>query len=230
MNVLEGKTIALCLTGNSFPYGMLNSYRNLCVNLTMNGIDWFESQYNAADMHNCRNKVLLKGASQTKDVKPFGGKHYDYILFIDHDHTFTIDDVIRLAEKDERVVGGAYSSDARYLIAGTLHDDGNHRVPVADLRYNGIRRVSWIGLGFALIKYGVFEELGYPWFQHRTVYYPKMGSEGLYGHTSEDISFGVRCKENGIPIYLDLDTPIGHEKAAYFDARAWKELMIEKTT
>lgn len=222
---LSGKTIALCITGNNFTYGMLYSYRNLCVNLTMNGIDWFEAQHNAADMHNCRNKVLLKGADKTKDVKPFGGRHYDYILFIDRDHTFTIDDVEQLVGHDLPVIGAPYSSDAKFLNAGNLLNDGNHRVPATELKRNDVDKVSWVGFGFVLIQHGVFEKLGYPWFQHREVFYPEIGEEGLYGHTSEDIAFGVRCKEKDIPIYLDLSTPVGHEKAAFFDAKLWKEKL-----
>jgi hypothetical protein len=57
------------------------------------------------------------------------------------------------------------------------------------------------------VKKGVFEALGYPWFQ--TVIHNHQGQDVV---TSEDIGWCSRVKALGYDIYADPEVRIGHRK------------------
>ena len=65
-------------------------------------------------------------------------------------------------------------------------------------------RIHGGGMGCALIKSDVFQQIPYPWFtwvrytdEHR-------------GMLSEDLYFCEQCKKHGIPIYTDTRAGCGH--------------------
>lgn len=67
--------------------------------------------------------------------------------------------------------------------------------------------VSYTGMGFMLVKKGVFESMEYPWFKPIE---KKIGT--MVDFTMEDVSFCLRAKENGFKIYVDPTVRVGHEK------------------
>jgi len=67
--------------------------------------------------------------------------------------------------------------------------------------------VAYNGMGFMLVKRGVFESLDYPWFRP----IEKQIGE-MVDFTMEDVGFCLRAKENGFGVFIDPLVRVGHEK------------------
>ena len=82
--------------------------------------------------------------------------------------------------------------------------------------------VSYNGLGWTLIKKGVFEKLNYPWFYGTKITMNKSVSVGedsevtenreIVDYTSEDVTFFLNLKRASIKPYVDVRSIVGHEK------------------
>ena len=68
--------------------------------------------------------------------------------------------------------------------------------------------VDYAGMGWMLIKKGVFEKIPYPWFAGR---YMQL-SDTICDLTSEDVSFCLAAKDAGFKVWVDPDIRVGHEK------------------
>jgi len=66
---------------------------------------------------------------------------------------------------------------------------------------------AYNGMGFMLIKKGVFESLQYPWFEpiHQSI-------KNLEDFTSEDVAFCLKAREKGFEIFVDPTVIVGHQK------------------
>ena len=60
------------------------------------------------------------------------------------------------------------------------------------------------GMGCALIKASLFNQLSYPWYDW--VNY----ADGNRGMLSEDLFFCEKCRKSGIPIFTDTRVGCGH--------------------
>jgi hypothetical protein len=67
--------------------------------------------------------------------------------------------------------------------------------------------VAYTGMGFMLVKRGVFEKLEYPWFRPIE---KKIGA--MVDFTMEDVAFCLRAKEAGFKVLVDPAVRVGHEK------------------
>ena len=204
-------TIAFCLPGNSFTDGFMLSWTRLITAMTKLEWPYFVSNYRAADMHNCRNRVVIGESKLEKDMKPFGGREYDYMLWIDSDMAFNFAHLRKLIQDDKPVVGGLYPLNRRGdSTAGYLKGNGNHRLALAGFADKSEPFVvDYVGFGFLLIKKGVFETIGFPWFQHRMVDFDDLGLEV---HTSEDVAWCKIAKENGFDTWVDPLVRLPHQK------------------
>ena len=82
--------------------------------------------------------------------------------------------------------------------------------------------VSYNGLGWTLVKKGVFEKLNYPWFYGTKITMNKSVSMGedsevtekreIVDYTSEDVTFFLNLKKADIQPYVDVRSIVGHEK------------------
>jgi len=140
--------------------------------------------------------------------KPFNGAPYDWILWIDSDMVWTFADFDRLMKSaiatDAEIMTGLYlMADGRRFCA--VETIGQHLTPVDLVGQNSPFEVHYNGLGFALIKRGVFERLTWPWFCGDAI-----GADGL--PQSEDVLFAQQCREIGAPIMADPSVVVGHEK------------------
>lgn len=66
---------------------------------------------------------------------------------------------------------------------------------------------SYTGMGFMLVKKGVFESMEYPWFKPIE---KKIGN--MVDFTMEDVGFCLRAGEKGFKIFVDPTVRVGHEK------------------
>ena len=164
------------------------------------------------DIYTSRNQLLGKPADYD-NPKPFDGLDYDYILFIDSDMVFNFHHFQRLIKLDKYIAsglfmmtGGLYYSCA---VDYNMKTGESRKLPVYEAQMKKEPfTVSWNGLAFTLIKRGVFEELGYPWFRQR-IYKTE---DGQIRMMSEDVDFCLRAQEAGFKIWVDPLVKVGHEK------------------
>lgn len=212
-------TIAFCLPGNNFTEGFMMSWTQTVSNFSKLGWPFFVSNFRAADMHNCRNRVALGGAEIKRDVLPFGGKDYDYMMWIDSDMVWNSADIEKLIDLDKDIASGIYLMNLQGVTTcGYLKDNGNHRITA---QYIGTHpdepfKVDYNGFGFVLIKKGVFEKMGFPWFVPRQIEF-----EGIEGvpivHASEDVAWCMEARDKGFDIWIDPSIKLRHQKRVTMD-------------
>ncbi len=150
--------------------------------------------------------------------KPFKGKlDYDYIMWIDSDSVFEVEQfkiLLDQMENDKRyhILSGIYLlEDGRY----SAHFDfstTNKEGPVLpqDIKNLGKKpfKVLYSGMGFMIVRKGVFESLSYPWFMP----FAYVGQGGAQILAGDDASFCMKAQEAGFDILVDPKVIIGHEK------------------
>ena len=161
----------------------------------------------------CLGADVRRGTHQ----KPFDGKiDYDYIMWIDSDQIFSFEQIQKLISYDKDIVSGIYKTENgqnfacvkdwnqdHYKKHGSFYflqqeDCANHR---------GLMEVQYNGMGFMLIKKGVFEKVEYPWFRQM-----KKQVGDLEEYCSEDVAFCQLAREAGFKIFIDPQMVVGHEK------------------
>ena len=203
--------VIFCIPGNSFSNRFLKCWTNLTRELHKKDIEYeLLSQY-IPNVYKVRS--LLLGADRIfgQYQAPWQGKKdYDYIMWIDSDQVFEPNDFFKLLEHDKDIVSGLYLRKPQgdtlndipvYFACFTAPDKGLFTNEV-----NGeLRTVYANGMGWMLVKKGVFEKIDYPWF------YPIHTNDGVGIH-GEDISFQIRAKDVGFDSWVDTSIIVGHEK------------------
>jgi GT2 family glycosyltransferase len=155
--------------------------------------------------------------SRGENQKPFDGKvEYTHLMWIDSDIIFAPQQFQKLLDADKDIVSGLY-----------LMDNGKQFATVKDwdeefFKKNGyfqflspddikdkkdLIEVSYTGMGFMLVKKGVFESMTYPWFKPIE---KRIGN--MVDFTMEDVAFCLRANEKGYKIWIDPQIRVGHEK------------------
>lgn len=125
----------------------------------------------------------------------------EWLLFLDDDHVFPDDILIRLLAHDLPVVGALYLQRQVPFapIAYSEKTDDARYIPIdlTDAPATGLLEVAALGTGGMLIRTEVFRAMEYPWFEH--------------GRASEDLIFCDKVNELGLgPIHVDLGVRLGH--------------------
>jgi len=149
--------------------------------------------------------------------KPFNSKiEYDYILWIDSDIIFTPEQFEKLLANDKDIVSGLYRMENYTQFAAVKEWDeeyfkkngGFQFLTDEDVKGKLLPfQVSYAGLGFTLVKKGVFESLEYPWFKP---HFQKIGE--AVDFSMEDVGFCLDAKEKGYEIWIDPTVIVGHQK------------------
>lgn len=128
----------------------------------------------------------------------------EWLMFIDDDHVFAEDMLLRLLSHEVEIVGGLYMQ--RQIpfmpIAYSAKTDDGVYVPIdlTGLEGEGLYRVRSLGTGGMLIRSEVLRAIPYPWFEH--------------GLASEDHIFCDKATELGIHVHVDLAVRLGHMSPA----------------
>lgn len=102
-------TIVFCLPGKSFSSSFLRSWSELLSYCFNNNIKPLISNHESNNVYYVRNMCLGGDFRLGVQQKPFEGKlEYDYIMWIDSDQVFTVDNFIRLLNHNKDVVSGIY--------------------------------------------------------------------------------------------------------------------------
>ena len=141
------------------------------------------------------------------------------LVFIDSDHAWSLESIMRLIKADVDVVGGAYPSKNNWEhYSVVVYTDAEGR---PEVNKDGLIRAQKVPTGFMKIKRGVFERMKkaypenwyweggnsgairkmYDYFGHLTIDHVKMG---------EDISFCKRWELIGGELYVEPRCDIDH--------------------
>jgi hypothetical protein len=217
-------TIIFCVPGNRFSDNFLKCWTNLFVWCINNNINPILSNHYNSNVYYVRNLCLGADTRRGVDQNPWDGKvDYDYIMWIDSDIFFIPQQLQRLIDSDKDIVSGIYKmhsnkayatveswDDTYYTENGTYEFlTEEHLIEKKDTGAEKIFPVAYTGLGFMLIKKGVFEKLKYPWFRPEWTEYGK----GVEDFTSEDVGFCINAKKAGFNIFVNSDIRVGHEKS-----------------
>lgn len=144
------------------------------------------------------------------------GTDADYLLMLDDDIVFTVQDFDRLYDDvrkaDDAVVSGLYVREDGTPCVFDEVADGEGRVGLRNVTPDQLVGKPWyeagsVGLGFCLVPRRVLEAVkeampdGYPlpWFES-------------VGRLADDSSFCFRVREAGFKIWVDTKVQVGHLK------------------
>jgi hypothetical protein len=214
--------IIVCIPGNNFSSEFLHSWTLFLGECFRRNINIILSNKYTSNVYfvrtMCLGGDLLKGTKQT----PFQGNiEYDYILWIDSDITFTFDDFEKLLIMKKDVASGLYLMDGGKEYATVkkmdfeyLNNNGSFSFISKDVltKYPKTFEVDYTGMGFMLIKKGVIEKLEYPWFEPTFFEFKSKNGFIIKDFCSEDVGFCLKLKNKNIPIYINKNVIVGHQK------------------
>jgi len=213
---LEGKSVVLCLPGATYSGNFLTNLISLCMYIQEQGGRFGISQNHSSMVNFARCKVAGADVTKGKNQAPFGGRDYDYMMWIDSDIFFRNEDFQALVDMDVDVASGWYNQpggtspvvermDDQYFEANGTYEF----IKEEDMgKRENIFNADYIGFGWVLIKKGVFERMEYPWFAPKLRVLPN----GIQDMCSEDVAWCMDAKKLEIPIWVDPKVRVGHEK------------------
>ena len=216
--------VVFCLPGKSFSNNFLESWTKLLLNCLSFNVKPILRWVYISNVYLVRNMCLMGEPQFGAKQKPFQGKiDYDYIMWIDSDSVFTPEQFKSLLTQMEqnnnlKILSGLYFREGKKDYAAAILWKSNYLQKHGKVKYlkpkdikgqSDLIEVEFAGMGFMLVRYGVFEKLDYPWFQPLAM----LGAKGYVSFTSEDIAFCNQAKIKGFTTYLDPKVLIGHEKS-----------------
>lgn len=211
-------TVVFCLPGASYSGRFLQSWTNLVSWCLAHGIRPLLSQRSSCNIYYVRNMCLGADVQRGAGQKPFNGElRYDYLMWIDSDIIFTPEQFARLLSHRLDIVSGLYlmSDGRRYATVREwdeqyFAENGTFEFLTTEQAAGAsdLLQVAYTGMGFMLVKYGVFEAMEYPWFRPLE---RRIGD--AVDFAMEDVAFCLRAREQGIAVHVDPSVRVGHEKA-----------------
>ena len=219
LNILPSKrlNIIFCLSGTSFSGRFLDSLLNTLHYCNQKGIPYLIVRKESPVVYFVRNMCLGGDVLRGENQKPYNGQiSYSHLMWLDNDIIFSPEQFQTLLNYNQDVVSGIYmmSDNIHFAIVKDWNEEYFQKhgtfqfLSEKDIsNKKGLMEVDYVGMGFMLIKYGVFESLKYPWFR------PLFHNIGKCADfSSEDVSFCLMAKEKGHKIYIDPELRVGHEK------------------
>ena len=210
--------IIFAIPGFQFSNNFLSCWTNLIKYLEKNNIEWELLTYYSPIVHHTRKKIVDYLLSDNEKFN-----NYDRIMWIDDDIFFTHYQFEKLLSHDVDIVSGLYYShsidfekeEREYACVGL----NGKRLLESDLenqpKYSNdsdLIRVYSNGLGWMLVKNGVFESLlDNRWkdpFLSEKLLESKKGNVCIV----EDLAFQQNALEKGFKSYVDPSIVVGHEK------------------
>lgn len=170
-----------------------------------------------------RCKCLGADVFRGKNQKPFNGEiPYDYLMWIDSDIIFSLENFVQLLSLNKNIASGWYcqpssSSDGSLQTPITEKADDDYFDQHGTYKFLSAKDIEdkktafiadYIGFGWVLIKRGVFEKLEYPWFAPRL----RSMANDIQDLCSEDVAFCLDAKKAAFKVWVDPKCRVGHEK------------------
>jgi len=208
-------TIVFCFPGKEFSGEFLKCWTSTIHLLLSKNIKFFITNEYSSLVHLARAKCLHGNVFNGQNQKIFNDLHYTHIMWIDSDILWNPDQIIELLNRDKDIVSGLYSNNCEQFIAYKEFDIEYFKkngyfepLSIKDIENEELIEVSYSGMGFMMVKKGVFESIEYPWFTSESIQI----SENLKDIISEDASFCNKAKNAGFKIFIDPKIEVGHEK------------------
>jgi hypothetical protein len=149
----------------------------------------------------------------------------DRVLFLDVDHKFEPEAVVRLLESEHDVVTGRYHVKRPpyhpnlYLTPKEAHTPGHYKT----VHYGqGVFPVDRCGAGALGLSRRVLETVGFPWFRYAQDPEPPHDLS-----VSEDFYFCERAQAEGFTIWADWDAAFGHVVTGIVDEH-WRSHYLSE--
>lgn len=212
--------ILFCLPGRSYSGQFLQCWTDLMGYCYRQGYTIIYNQKYSCNIYYARNMCLNGNILDGENQKPFGGRlSYDYMMWLDSDIIFKPQQFQKLLDHKEDIISGLYKMEGGthyatvpYWDEDYFQQNGNFQFMDEEMleecksKYDKFP-VSYTGFGFILVKYGVFENIKYPWF--RPEYIDIRGSKDF---TMEDVSWCREVTKLGYKVMIDPNVVVGHEK------------------
>ena len=212
--VIEKKIIiVVCIVGNTFSNTFLRSWTELIGYGLTNNIQFILSNFSGDNIFTSKNKCLLENINEGENQPLFQGKiKYDYVLMMSNKTIFNVDTFKKLFEQNKEVISSisVNRNDLNKLnFIQTINFDKDSiyefisRDSVKQLKEQNIDviKADFNEMNFTLIKKGVFEKIGYPWFS----------IEPSSGDLSGELYFFKKCKSLNIDTYISINNGVGIE-------------------
>lgn len=213
--------LIFCLPGKEFSASFLMSWTNLIAHCVTKGYEVVVMQRYSCNIYYVRNMCLGGNVLLGENQKPFNGQlEYDYMMWIDNDIIFKPEHFQKLLDAKKDIVSGLYLMDGGYAYATVeywneefFQQNGTFEfiTPPTVNKKTGLFPVAYTGFGFMLVKYGVFEQMKYPWFRPEFV---SIGDSKDF--TMEDVAWCREAVRLGYKIYIDPTVIVGHEKTKIY--------------
>ena len=220
----------ICLPGHSSSSIQSTKTFECILELMAMGKSVIVRNGSANNIYHVRN-LCLQNKGFEMDQVPFEGlvKDYDKIVWIDSDNIVTAKDIIKLSEHNVDIVAGWYSMAPRELsninpfnnaacgLFGDVNKPWTRRpyligmIPFIKKNEMGLIPAHYSGFGLMVIKKGVFEKIGFPWFEAWSQTYQTQNFKKCEVVTDDD-AFCQKALKLGFKIWIDPDVRIGHEK------------------
>jgi len=215
--------IIFCIPGPTpgFSSNFFYGWTDLVIYCMEKGIKFSISNQYSSVVYYARNLCLGGNVTYGKDQKPFNGQiDYTHLMWIDSDIVFNTQQFQALLDHDKDIVSGIYkmAGGDKYTTVENWDEDYFEKNGTFEFWTDesikgkkGLIDVAYTGLGWMLVKKGVFEKLEYPWFRPIWKTFGK-----VHDFTSEDTAFCLLVKEKGFNIYVDPTIRVGHEKSIIY--------------
>ncbi len=224
--------IHVCIPGRSFSSEFLDCLFTMMNWGAQNNIQFTMWKRYNANLYLSRNMCLGSVPQAGIHQKPWQGEFdYDYMLWIDSDMIWYPEAVQKLINANVDYVSGLYKIENGIEFATCINKDMEYfaktgrfemltEETLATTKLNeetGLLEVEYTGLGFTLIRKGVWELFEYPWFiptmeEH---IYSEEGKEDILvrDFTSDDGGMIQRFSTKGIKCWVDPNVRLGHQKS-----------------
>jgi hypothetical protein len=208
------KIIVFCLIGNNFSEKFLRNWTEIIGYCLTNGIKPVLSNYSGYNTFILKNACMLGQNGLGNNQVPFQNKiNYDYIVIMDEKYLFTVSHLKAFLTSNKNVIAGVSTNEFNYNLMNYIEnvdfmDPARYEyVKMDDYEDCKIERkllkVDYVQLGVIMLKNGVLEKIGFPWFNYDEQ------TQDLKG----ELYFCRKCKENDIDIYVYLEQLVSSERA-----------------
>ncbi len=224
-------TIVFALVGKTFTSKFLLSWTSVFNYCLRHAINPLISNQSLSNIYQTRNQCLGGINTRGVDQAPFNDElPYDYVMWIDSEMVFSVENFLELLKKDEDIIAGAYLRDNGKDFSCVEKLDNDYFVQNGQYEYlsgdevllrrkkkqESVLEVEYTGMGWMLVKKGVFEKMKYPWFKPEWFEFKTRDASGnentIQEFTSEEMGFCMTAKNLGFVVKVDTNNVVGVEK------------------
>ena len=219
--------IIFALPGNHFSNNFLLAWTELFNWCIKHNIEPIMVNRYTSNVYHVRNMCLGGDVTKGAKQKPFQGNiEYDYIMWIDSDMVFSVNDFIKLLNHKKDIVSGMYLMDGGKQFTTVIDWNEDyykkngkfHFLTPEDIKgKEELMSVDYTGFGWILVKKNVFESMEYPWFKPLWFQFGEAENGSLIKEfCSEDVGWCKTIKKLGYEIFVDPTIIVGHEKTIVY--------------